>query len=110
MPLVTGSWYITDLCQALQEYGHVMPVKNVLQKTRQSLKSRMGSMNNAYVTQLSEEKVTLTRYLDHMSLHEVYLQRCKHIENNLGSTLYLLQLTMLRDSVMFRAWTYYLAY
>lgn len=61
LPFATGSWYITDLCQALQEHGHIMPVKNVLQKTRQSLKSRMGSMNNAYVTQLSEEKVTLTR-------------------------------------------------
>uniref|UniRef100_A0A0P4W2B3 Caspase family p20 domain-containing protein n=2 Tax=Scylla olivacea TaxID=85551 RepID=A0A0P4W2B3_SCYOL len=56
-----GSWYITDLCQALQEYGHIMPIKNVLQKTRQNLKSRMGSMNNTYVTQLSEEKVTLIR-------------------------------------------------
>lgn len=56
-----GSWYITDLCQALQEYGHIMPVKNVLQKTRQSLKSRMGNMNNTYVTMLSEEIYTLAR-------------------------------------------------
>ncbi|KAK8747307.1 hypothetical protein OTU49_016739 [Cherax quadricarinatus] len=56
-----GSWYITDLCHALQEYGHILPIKNVLQKTRHSLKSRMGSMNNTYVTQLSEDKDTLTK-------------------------------------------------
>nr|AGT29868.1 caspase3c [Eriocheir sinensis] len=56
-----GSWYITDLCQALQEYGHIIPIKSVLQKTRQSLKSRVGSMNSGFITQLSEEKVTLTR-------------------------------------------------
>ncbi|XP_037780515.1 uncharacterized protein LOC119576935 [Penaeus monodon] len=56
-----GSWYITDLCQALQEYGHILPIKNVLHKTRKNLKERVESMNNTYITQLSEEKDTLTR-------------------------------------------------
>lgn len=56
-----GSWYITDLCHALQEYGHKLPIKNVLQKTRKSLKSRVGVMSNTYVTQLSEDKDTLTK-------------------------------------------------
>ncbi|XP_042873692.1 caspase-8-like [Penaeus japonicus] len=56
-----GSWYITDLCQALQEYGHVLPIKNVLHKTRKNLKERVENMNNTYITQLSEEKDTLTR-------------------------------------------------
>lgn len=56
-----GSWYITDLCQALQEYGHILPMKNVLHKTRKNLKERVERMNNTYITQLSEEKDTLTR-------------------------------------------------
>lgn len=62
-----GSWYITDLCQALQEYGHILPIKNVLHKTRKNLKERVESMNNTYITQLSEEKDTLTRYCNFFS-------------------------------------------
>nr|XP_045609300.1 uncharacterized protein LOC123765010 isoform X1 [Procambarus clarkii]XP_045609301.1 uncharacterized protein LOC123765010 isoform X1 [Procambarus clarkii] len=67
-----GSWYITDLCHAMQEYGHILPIKNVLQKTRHSLKSRMGSMNNTYVTQLSEDKDTLTKDVQLVRADEEY--------------------------------------
>ncbi|XP_066966411.1 uncharacterized protein [Macrobrachium rosenbergii] len=56
-----GSWYITDLCQALQELGHLSPIKTVLHRTRETLMARVGSMNNKFVTQLSEDKDTLTK-------------------------------------------------
>ncbi|CAL4128996.1 unnamed protein product [Meganyctiphanes norvegica] len=62
-----GSWYITDLCRALQEYGHTHSIKYVLRKTRESLKNRVEKLDNTFVTQLSEDKDTL--------LKEVQLQR-----------------------------------
>lgn len=62
-----GSWYITDLCRSLQEFGHTHSIKYVLRKTRESLRSRVEVLDNNFVTQLSEDKDTL--------LKEVQLQR-----------------------------------
>ncbi|KAK7073243.1 hypothetical protein SK128_025665 [Halocaridina rubra] len=56
-----GSWYITDLCQALQDIGHIHPIKSVLYRTRETLMARVESMNKLYVTQLSEDMDTLVR-------------------------------------------------
>ncbi|XP_068248287.1 uncharacterized protein [Palaemon carinicauda] len=67
-----GSWYITDLCQALQELGHLHPIKTVLHRTRETLMARVGSMNNKFVTQLSEDKDTLTKDVQLVRADEDY--------------------------------------
>ncbi|KAB7501164.1 Caspase-8 [Armadillidium nasatum] len=57
----SGSWYINDLCSTLQEIGHRKPLKTVLNVTRTKLKERMDTFRGMYITQISEDKVTLTK-------------------------------------------------
>ncbi|KAK3883681.1 hypothetical protein Pcinc_012001 [Petrolisthes cinctipes] len=67
-----GSWYVSEVCAALQECGHVVPVRTVLQRARTSLSARIDTMDGGFVTMLSEEKVTLTRYVQLKRAPEMY--------------------------------------
>ena len=56
-----GSWFITDLCSALQEFGHSYPLKTVLRRTREKLGSRVENLDGKYVTQANEDIDSLTK-------------------------------------------------
>lgn len=56
-----GSWFISDLCSALQQLGHEQPLCKVLMQARVSLNARVDRLGYHTVTQTSEDVTTLVR-------------------------------------------------
>ena len=59
--VVLGSWFISDLCSAMQQIGHCQPLRVVLQRTRRNLNSRVDCLGNRYVMQINEDITTLLK-------------------------------------------------
>ncbi|KAF2346945.1 Caspase-like domain [Trinorchestia longiramus] len=56
-----GSWFISDLCGALQQVGHVSPIMRVLQLARRALNTRVDMLGNHFVMQAGEDTTTLLK-------------------------------------------------